>query len=131
MPSAVKPAAPVGVMPQALCSAFSEELRMETLVNTYPDGRSERRPLAANPRRTFRLTRALGSSEWLSLFSFFQNHIGKPFYFYAPRETVPPWSWDASGTAPIGRYVVVFDGGWSETTGIPRAAISFSLREVE
>jgi hypothetical protein len=50
---------------------------------------------------------------------------------YNPRETVPPFSWDNTGNDPVGRYTVVFDGGWSETTSIGRAQIGFSLREVQ
>jgi hypothetical protein len=38
MPGNVTPAAPVDVMPYGLCSAFTEELRIEANANKYPDG---------------------------------------------------------------------------------------------
>ncbi len=130
MPSAVKPAAPADVMPQVMASAFSEDLRLESLVNNYADGSSDRFPLALNPRRVFKLTRSLTASQWPALFDFYKQHIGKPFYFYVPRETIPPFTWDATGAKPEGRCTVVFDGSWNETTAIPRGSVSFSLREV-
>jgi hypothetical protein len=133
MPSPIAPAAPVlpaDLLPHGLCGAFSEELRIEMIVNVYPDGSSERAALALNPRRFFKLTRPLGAAAYATLFAFFQAHRGKPFYFYNLRETVPPFTYDASGGATTGRYIVVFDGGWSEEQILPRIRASFGLREV-
>jgi len=83
---------------------------------------------------------------WQALRNFYTTHIGVPFYFYYLRETSPPYSYDATGAAPAGRYTVVFDGGYSETyrpgaaksntTSNPTAASglcqgTLQLREVE
>src|SRR5215813_2547070 len=45
MPSNIIPAQPSQVMPLALCSAYQEELRIESLVNRYSDGSSDRAAL--------------------------------------------------------------------------------------
>jgi hypothetical protein len=80
--------------------------------------------------------------EWSALRSFFYSHQGMPFYFYNPRETVPAFSWDPSGMNTVGRYIVAFDGTWSETYGHERgqmvsgafkgyaATVSLGLREI-
>lgn len=131
MPGNVTPAVPVGVMPFGLCSAFSEEMRIESIVNTYPDGSSDRAALSATPRRFFRMTRPVTSITYSVLRSFYLAHPADPFYFYNLRETVPPWTWDSTGNSPGGRYVVVFDGPWSDQVDMGRSSVSLSLREVQ
>lgn len=130
MPSAVKPAAPTEVMPQLFASAFTEELAYEINLNAYFDGNSDRNPLSQNPRRRFKITRPLKAADWLSFFDFYRRNAAKPFYFYVPRETIPPWTWDPTGLNPAGRYTVVFDSVWQETTGVARGTAAFNLREV-
>lgn len=130
MPNNVASAVAVGVLPRILATSFTEELRIEALVNTYPDGASDRKNMAVNPRRYFHLTRALTNAQWSALWDFYLAHKGIPFYMYNPRETVPPFSYDASGLDPDGRYTVVFDGPWSETTALGRGQVGLSMREV-
>ena len=142
MPGNLIPAAPTDVMPARLARAFHEELRLECDMNIYPDGSSDRNPLAQNNRRYFSLQQTLLPDDWQALRTFFYNHQGRAFYFYNLRETVPPWSWDPTGQDPIGRYVVAFDGALSETYGHERgqvvagvfkgygATVSVGLREV-
>jgi hypothetical protein len=142
MPGNLTPANPTDVMPAKLSRAFHLELRMETDLNMYPDGSSDRNPLAQNDRHYFTLQQTLLPDEWQAMRTFFYQHQGVPFYFYNLRETVPPWSWDSTGQDPIGRYTVVFDGQWSETYGHERgqivsgnfkgyaANVSLALREV-
>lgn len=130
MPNPVTPASPVGVLPKILASAFTVELRFESLINVYQDGASERAALALNPRHYFQLTRPLTPTERDTLWAFFLAHKGIPFYVYNPRETVPPFSYDATGAATVGRYTVVFDGGYSESISHPRLQVGFALREV-
>jgi len=117
-------------MPFGLCSAFTEEMRLEALVNSYPDGSSDRAALAQNPRHFFKCTRPVTVAQYTALFNFFNAHRGDPFYFYNLRETVPPFTWDSSGAQTIGRYVVVFDGPWSEEIMLGRSSVSLALREV-
>jgi hypothetical protein len=131
MPNNVLPAAPTDVFPKMLSTAFSEEIRFEALSNNYPDGSSDRLPLTINSRKFFKQTSALTIPQWDALRTFYFGHICAPFYFYYGRETVPPFSADPSGEDTVGRYTVVFDGGYSDSIGLGRSAVSFGLREVE
>ncbi len=130
MPGNLNAAVVVGVMPAGLCSAFQEELRLESLVNAYPDGSSDRGALAVNVRHFFKLTRKVTAAQYTALWGWYQAHLTDAFYFYNLRETVPPWTWDPSGNQPVGRYIVVFDGSWSDTVMMGRSEASFGLREV-
>lgn len=130
MPNNLNPANPSGVMPKQLCKSFQEELRLEALLNQYPDGSSDRLALALNPRRYFRMTQGLNGADWANMRQFYLNHQGRPFYFYNLRETVPPWSYDPTGQNTIGRYTVVFDGQWSDTYNVARTDVALQLREV-
>lgn len=130
MPGNVDAAVPVGVMPFGLCTVFQEELRIEALANTYRDGSSDRAALALNPRRFFKFTRRLTAAQYTQLRSFYQQHLITPFFFYSLRETVPPFTWDATGNNPVGRYIVVFDGSWSDSVLMGRSEVSLGLREV-
>jgi hypothetical protein len=131
MPSNVAAAAPSDVLPQILATAFSEEIRFEALVNNYPDGSSDRNPLTINSRKFFKQTSALTLAQWDALRTFYFGHICAPFYFYYGRETVPLYSIDPTGQDTIGRYTVVFDGGYSDSIGLGRSTASIGLREVE
>jgi hypothetical protein len=130
MPQNINPANPIGVMPKQLCKSFQEELRLEALLNQYPDGSSDRNALALNVRHFFRVTQGLNGTDWAAMRQFYLNHQGKSFYFYNLRETVPPWSYDPSGANTVGRYTVVFDGQWSDTYNIARTDVALQLREV-
>ena len=130
MPGNLNAAVVVGVMPGGLCSAFQEELRLESLANAYPDGSSDRAALALNVRHFFRMTRKVTAAQYTALWDFYIAHLTDAFYFYNLRETVPPWTWDASGNQPVGRYIVVFDGSWSDTVMMGRSEASLGLREV-
>jgi hypothetical protein len=142
MPNNLTPAAPTDVMPAHLTRAFHEELRLEADLNMYPDGSSDRNPLALNNRRYFTMQETLLPDDWAALRTFFNAHQGRAFYFYNPRETVPAFSWDSTGANTVGRYTVAFDGTWSETYGHDRAevvggifkgyaaTVSLALREI-
>jgi hypothetical protein len=130
MPGNVIHTDPVDVLPLGLYSAFGEDLRLEALVNDYQDGNSQRAALALNARSYFRLARPLTQAQWQTLRDFYFAHVGQKFYFYAPRETVPPWGGDPTGDDPVGRYTVVFDGPWSEELRLGRSQAGFGLRVV-
>jgi hypothetical protein len=131
MPGNIIPIQPTDVMPYNLSRAFREELRLEALINMYPDGRSDRQALALNVRHYFTLTVPLLRGDWTLLRTFFYDHQGKAFWFYHLRETVPPWTFDPTGQNPIGRYTVAFDGQWSDTVGMARSNAQIALREVQ
>jgi hypothetical protein len=130
MPNNLNPANPQGVMPKQLCKSFQEELRLEALLNQYPDGSSDRNALALNVRHYFRMTQGLNGADWAAMRQFYIQQQGRAFYFYNLRETVPPYSWDPSGQNPIGRYTVVFDGQWSDIFNLARTDVALQLREV-
>ena len=123
MPANLMPASPTDVMPAVLCRAFNEKLSFEALYNTYPDGSSDRLALVENTRHYFQFTPILAASDFAALRSFFNAHLGVPFWFYNLRETVPPYTWDGTGSSLSGRYAVVFDGQWSDQVGPARGII--------
>jgi hypothetical protein len=142
MPNNLTPAAPTDVMPAHLSRSFHEELRLEADLNMYPDGNSDRNALALNNRRYFSMSQSLIPTDWSTLRTFFFAHQGRAFYFYNPRETVPPFTSDPTGANTVGRYTVAFDGPWSESYTNERAdvsggtfhgyaaTVSLSLREI-
>jgi len=131
MPLNVDPANPVDVLPAGFYTALGEELRIESYVNQgYPDGSSDRRPLAQNPRHFFRVTRRVDAGQYTALWTFFKAHLVTPFFFYLPRETQPPFTPDPTGASVFGRYAVVWDGNWSDQLQLGRTEVSLGLREV-
>jgi hypothetical protein len=130
MPNNLNPANPTDVMPAQLAKAFTLDMQLEMNMNNYPDGSSDRLALALNARAYFRLTQGLSAADWQTMFTFYQNHIIHAFYFYNLRETVPPFSWDATGQDTVGRYTVVFDGPWGDVYLAPRTQVQLGLREV-
>jgi len=53
MPCSIQNATPSGVMPYALCTAFSESREYVQLQAQYHDGTTERSQLAQTSRKTF------------------------------------------------------------------------------
>ena len=132
MPAVLKPAAASVVMPKGLSMAFQEVLYLDADIDEYADGRSTRRVLAVNARRSFVTTRPLTDAKLAELRTFYLTvaRYGKPFYMYNLRETAPPGSWDSTGASTVGRYTVVWEGGWQESLNLSRHQVSFKLREV-
>lgn len=62
MPGNLQQAAPNGVMPLSLCTAFTELREYAQLQNQYHDGTIQRSQLAQTSRRTFRLSKRLSAS---------------------------------------------------------------------
>jgi hypothetical protein len=142
MPNNITTPTPTVVMPANLSRAFHEELHLEADLNMYPDGSSDRNALALNNRRYFTMQQTLLPKDYYPLQQFFYNNLGRAFYFYNPRETVPPFTADPTGANTVGRYTVTFDGSWSVTYGNERmqvdkgvfngnsATVSLGLREI-
>jgi hypothetical protein len=59
-----------------------------------------------------------------------RNGAHEPFYFYDPYETDPKFSWDPTGVALNGRYVVRFNGDWSQSAGPGRVDVRLDLMEL-
>jgi hypothetical protein len=119
MPGNIQSAAPSGVMPYGLCTAFVESRELLQLQATYHDGTTHRSRLAATSRRTFKLSRRLAAANLATLQAFWAAHQASPFYFYNFAEG----PYDGTGAATAGRYAVVFRCNWSQTTGLLRSDV--------
>jgi len=121
MPGNLAPAAPSGVMPYALCTAFSESREYTQLQAQYHDGTVQRSQLASSSRRTFKLSQRLNATKVAALKTFWDSHQGGgvPFLFYNLAEG----PYDSTGNATLGRYTVVFRGNWSQSTGMQRTDV--------
>ena len=135
MPGNLHPADPVEVMPYTVARLFEESAFLDAQLDEYADGRSVRRALAINSRRTFRLTRLVSDEDLDILRGFYLANSrliarGTPFWFYNVRETVPPFTWDETAGDPVGRYAVVWEGGWNETLCLRLHEVTIVLRQV-
>ncbi len=121
MPGNVQNAVPSGVMPYALCTAFSESREYAQLQAQYHDGTTERSQLARTSRRTFKLSQRLTATKAIALKTFWDQQQGGvvPFVFYNLIEG----AYDASGNSITGRYTVVFRSNWQQTTGLARTDV--------
>ncbi|HXP88838.1 MAG TPA: hypothetical protein VN841_29220 [Bryobacteraceae bacterium] len=145
MPGALAAAAPSGVLPQNLCTAFQESRLYPELSVAYHDGTQERglitdaSLLGGDPPssvRTWKLARRLKAADLATLRMFFEQQQGGliPFYFYNPFEPNPGSpigsNYDASGTAIQGRHTCVFRGNWTETIGLGRSDTQIEIAEI-
>jgi hypothetical protein len=117
---------PHGVMPDSLCTAFTELREYAQLQNQYHDGTIQRSQLAQTSRRTFRLSKRLSSALLSALYGFWvaQNGCLTAFAFYNPFD-VPAGqqigsNYDPAGNNLQGRVTVVFRGNWTQATDISR-----------
>jgi hypothetical protein len=127
MPGNISGPRPALVMPQTLCTAFSEARAYEQLRNLYHDGTPQAGQFAQTSRRTFKLTRRLSAAQTATLRTFYENVGGgwKPFWFYSPYEASPVGSnYDVTGANGTGRAVVAFRSNWTQTTGLARTDIA-------
>jgi len=129
MPGNLQQAAPNGVMPLSLCTAFTELREYAQLQNQYHDGAVQRSQLAQTSRRTFRLSKRLSASQLSALFSFWVSQSGglTPFAFYNPFEVAAGQqigsNYDSTGNSTQGRVTVVFRGNWAQTTDLGRSNV--------
>lgn len=121
MPGNIQNAAPNGVMPDALCTAFSESREYLQFQAQYHDGTAERSQLAQTSRRTFKLAQRLAAARVAALKTFWDSQQGGvvPFLFYNLAEG----AYDPTGNSTQGRYTVVFRGNWSQTTNMLRTDV--------
>ena len=121
MPGNVQVASPSGVMPYALCAAFTESREYVQLQAQYHDGTVERSQLASTSRRTFKVSQRLDATKAAALKTFWDGQQGGvvPFLFYNLIEG----AYDATGNSVTGRYTVVFRCNWQQTTGLARTDV--------
>ena len=129
MPGDLQQAAPNGVMPPSLCTAFTELREYAQLQNQYRDGTIQRSQLAQTSRRTFRLSKRLSASALAGLYNFWISQNGglTPFAFYSPFEVTAGQqigsNYDPTGNGTQGRVMVVFRGNWSQATDVARSTV--------
>jgi hypothetical protein len=129
MPGNLQPAAPDGVMPASLCTAFTEVREYAQLQNQYHDGTIHRSQLAQTSRRTFRQNKRLSASAVAALYNFLASHNGglTPFAFYNPFDVAAGQqigsNYDPTGNGTQGRVTVVFRGDWAQSTDLCRSNV--------
>ncbi len=129
MPGNLQPAAPNGVMPFSLCTAFAELREYVQLQNQYHDGTVQRSQLAQTSRRTFRLSKRLSASALSALYNFWVSQNGglTPFAFYNPFDVATGQqigsNYDPAGNSTQGRVTVAFRGNWAQATDLARSDV--------
>ena len=130
MPGNLQSAAPSGVLPASLCTAFTEAREYAQLQNQYHDGTIQRSQLAQTSRRTFRQNKRLSASAVATLYSFLASHNGglTPFAYYNPFDVAdgqqPGSNYDPTGNSTQGRVTVVFRNSvWAQSTGLCRTDV--------
>jgi hypothetical protein len=132
MPGSVQNAVPATVMPWSLCVAFLRSQEYPVQENEYRNGESQRSVLATNSRKRWRLAKRLAPAQLEALRDFYDARHGpqEPFYFYDPWETAPRFSYDPTGQATQGRYVVRFEGAWEQSAEIGLIEVTLELVEL-
>ena len=132
MPGSVQNTAPIAVLPLNLSRAFSHSRDYPVAANEFSDGSTQRGLLASASRKRWRLAKRLTPSKMAELRAFYEDRKGahEAFYFYDPYETNPRFSYDPTGAAVQGRYIVRFEGGWSQAMGLGRGDVEIQLVEV-
>ena len=130
MPQNLNPANPVAVMPKQLCKSFQEDLRMEALMNQYPDGSSDRLALALNVRHYFRMLAGLNGTDWADMRQFYMLWSARPSTFTTCGK---PSRWAATTrpeTIPSGATPSSSTANGADTYNIARTDVALQLREV-
>ena len=143
MPGNLSAASSVGVLPQTLCTAFTETRLYPVLTNTYHDGTYQASVItdgvnAASSIKTWSLTKKLTPSNLATLKTFYEGTaVGSlnAWYFYDPFSPASGQrigsNYDSTGTSTQGRYTCRFTNqAWEETTGMQRTVVSISFQEV-
>lgn len=127
-------ATPTVVMPFSVSQSFVRRRAYQGLINTeYCDASADRSALVTNSRKSWTLAKNLTPAAMQTLRDFWIDRKGGtlPFYFYDGMETVPKWSWDPTGASSTGRYIVRFEGGWSDEILLNRANATITLVEIQ
>ena len=124
MPGNVAAATVAGIMPQTLCTAFTEIREFVELQSEYHDGTVQKSQLATASRKSFRLAKRISASDLGILKTFWDSHYASAFYFYNPAEGTPVGSnYDPAGNNTLGRYPCVFRGAWNQSTDVGRSIL--------
>jgi len=128
MPGVVQPPDPFGTLAHSLSSKFTESHNAQVLINEYADGFCQRGSLVTSGRRSWSISKRLTVAQLQELRTFWESARGRPFYFYNPSETNPPYSHNPDGTS--GRYIVRFSSDWDQTNGMVKSEAGFDIIEL-
>ena len=142
MPGNLSAAVVSVVLPQSLCTAFTETRSFPLLSVGYHDGRIERGLIvdgvnASASIRTWVMAKRLATADLVALRTFWESMNGSAgrFYFYNPIQPAfgqPVGSnYDANGASVQGRHICMFTNSqWNETQDIGRSVTQIELMEV-
>lgn len=132
MPHAVDAANPTTVFPLILMSSFSQSREWFAFESRYKDGNRQVASLPATSRKRWVMQAKLTAAQQAALIAFYIARKGgtQEFLFYDLYETVPQFTYDETGEALAGRYVVCFEGNLQTSIGMARGSASLSLVEV-
>ena len=108
MPQNLNPANPVAVMPKQLCKSFQEDLRMEALMNQYPDGMQRPPGAGAECPPLLPHVAGLNGTDWVDLRQFYMQWVRQGLLLFQPAGNRPDGQLRPTGNNTIGRYTVVF-----------------------
>ncbi len=128
MPGNLRGAVSVGVLPFSLSSRFSEVHAVQARVNEYHGGERQVSALVNQVRRTWHLAKRLTPAQMTELRNFVEANPTAAFYFYNPQES--NFSWDPTGVATAGRYLVRLGSNWEQSMGMGRGDTAIDLVEV-
>ena len=129
-PGSVQNAVSVGVLPFSLCRQLVESSEWPARTAEYHGGETERAALTSTARRSWTMGKRLTPTALATLHSFLDAHPVDAFYIYSLKETVPPFTWDPTGTVVAGRCLVRAKGDWSQTTDVARSELQVQFLEV-
>jgi hypothetical protein len=78
------------------------------------------------------MAKRLTPTALVALRNFFDARNGstEPFYFYDPYDTNPKFSYDPTGVATVGRYIVRFNGDWQQSCGPGRSDVQIEVGDL-
>lgn len=119
-------------MPWATASLFSRTLTPTVDSNRYPDGSLQSFAQESLSRNAWKLTQRLTDVQEALLEAFYLAVLGggTEFWFYDVYETVPPFTYDPTAAAEVGRYSVIFEGNYQRSLDWGRSPSQFGLVEV-
>jgi hypothetical protein len=130
MPGSVRNAVSVGVLPFSLCRQLVESRQWPVRAVEYHGGETERAALTSTSRRSWTMGKRLTPSALATLRALLDSYPVDAFYIYSMKETSPVFTWDATGVATAGRYLVRAAGDWNQTTYLARSDVQVQFIEV-
>ena len=130
MPGSVRNAVSVGVLPFSLCRQLVESREWPVQAIEYHGGETERAALTATSRRSWTMGKRLTPAALATLRALLDSYPVDAFYIYSMKETSPVFTWDATGVATAGRYLVRAAGDWNQTTYLARSDVQVQFIEV-